>query len=719
MRKLPAAVTAALVVAGLPAAPAISATGTPPPAVESSAAPPTAEFQKVTLNASPGEPIDLAVLPDGRVLHTTRDGRVWLHDPARRLNTLAAELDVYTHDEEGLQSIAVDPGFDGRDNRWVYLFHAPPLDTPVDDPSTPGVNEGAAPDVGTDEDWERFTGVTRLSRFELVGNTLDLSTEQHILDVEADRGICCHVGGDIVFDNDGNLYLSTGDDTNPHASGGYAPIDARPERNPSYDAQRTSANTDDLRGKVLRITVGEDGSYTIPEGNLFAPGTEGARPEIYLMGLRNPFRMEIDPVTDDLYVADYSPDARTPSPTRGPNGHGKWFVARAAGNHGWPHCVTPAMPYHDRDFATGADRGAFDCSAPVNTSPRNTGLTELPPVEQPDVWYPNEVSPIFPGLGSGGIGPMAGPAYAFDPVTTRGRAPIAWPEHYDGVPLFYEFTRNYLKGFHPAADGVSGGTGGLAGIEDVVPGMSFSAPIDMEFGPDGALYVLEYGRGYFQENPDAELSRIDYIGPGGNHTPIPAVSADVTRGEEPLTVSFSSAGTVDPDGDRLRYEWDFDSDGRIDSRAVSPAHTYTEPGVHTATLKVTDIGGRHRGKSASAEIDITVGANEAPVVTFVRPTPDLDFAFGDTVGYEVGVSDDQPVDCSRVTVTYILGHDDHGHPMSTASGCTGSFVTTVPEGHDVEEDNLRAVFVASYTDPGLNGLPPLTGSAEVVLLPTG
>src|SRR5262245_34466874 len=49
---------------------------------DTAVAPPDASFQKVTLNGAPGEPIGLVVLPDGRVLHTTRGGRVFLHDPA-------------------------------------------------------------------------------------------------------------------------------------------------------------------------------------------------------------------------------------------------------------------------------------------------------------------------------------------------------------------------------------------------------------------------------------------------------------------------------------------------------------------------------------------------------------------------------------------------------------------------------------------------------------
>ncbi|PSL06987.1 PKD domain-containing protein [Haloactinopolyspora alba] len=710
MRRLIGMAGGALVASTLVAMPSATAQQAGP--TDSPAPPPDEQFQKVTLNDTPGEPMDLAVLPDGRVLHTTRPGEVWLHDPDTGLNTLAAELDVYQHDEEGLQSIALDPGFNGTTNTGVYLYYSPPMDTPVDDPATPDVNEGDAPLFGEPADFEPFEGVIRLSRFELDGDELDLSTEQQILDVPVDRGICCHVGGDIVFDSDGNLYLSTGDDTNPFESDGYAPIDERADRNPAFDAQRSSANTNDLRGKVLRIDPEPDGSYSIPEGNLFEPGTEGTRPEIYAMGLRNPFRIEIDPHDDTLYVADYSPDAGSADPERGPAGTGKWLSVEEPGNYGWPYCITSELPYVDYDFATETSGEPFDCSSPVNESPHNTGLTELPPVTPAEVWYSYDESSEFPELGSGGIGPMAGPAYDFDVRDTRGRAPVAWPEYYDGVPLFYEWTRDYVKAFHLDDDG------DVASIEDVIPSIVTNHPMDMEFGPNGALYILEYGAGYFAENPGAQLARVDYIGPGGNHTPQPVAAADPSAGQAPLTVQFSSEGTTDAEGDRLIYEWDFDADGTVDSREQNPTHTYGENGLYRATLKVTDIGGRDRRKSASAEVEVVVG-NDRPVVEFVTPTDGDSFSFGDTVEYEVQVTDDQPFDCEAVTVTYILGHNDHGHPQTTANGCTGTIETTEPSGHDPEVDDLHGVFDATYTDPGGDGLPPLTGRDRVVLEPAG
>jgi glucose/arabinose dehydrogenase len=672
--------------------PAAAAPDRPPPRPDQSA------FQKVTLNDRPGEPISLAVLPDLRVLHTARTGQVRIHDPRTGLNTIAANVPVYQHDEEGLQGIAIDPDFSR--NHWVYLYYSPKLNTPLDDPATPIANEGDAPTTGTQRDWDRFRGAVRLSRFKLRGNTLDLRTEQRIIDVPVDRGICCHVGGQIDFDRHGNLYLSTGDDTNPFQSDGYAPLDERPGRNPAFDARRSSGNTNDLRGKLLRIKVKPGGGYTVPRGNLFAPGTPRTRPEIYAMGLRNPFRFDVNPETGDVYMADYSPDADEPDPERGPAGHGRWMIIDKPANYGWPFCVTPDLPYRDYDFATGQPGAVFDCRRPVNDSRHNTGLRVLPKVEKPEVYYSYDASPLFPELETGGIGPMAGPAYDY---SARSRSRIKWPAYYDGVPLFYEWTRDYLKEFRLRGDEV-------AAIRDVAPGVVFDNPMDMEFGPDGALYVLEYGTGYFAELPEAQLARVDFT--RGNRTPIPKVAADVTIGFTPLTVRFSSAGTADPDGDRLSYAWDFDADGRVDSRAKNPTFTYRENGGFDATLRVTDSTGR----SAVASVPIVVG-NTPPEVELTLEPAGGTFQFGDEVTFEVQITDDTPVDCSRVSVSYILGHDQHGHPLSTTVGCSGTITTFLESGHG-DEGNLRGVFVATYVDDPAGGIPSLSDSDEVVLTPT-
>nr|WP_296068990.1 PQQ-dependent sugar dehydrogenase [uncultured Actinoplanes sp.] len=683
---------------GLLAVAGVAALAAPTAAVaqQGHALPPSSDFQKVTLDDFPGEPIALAVLPDKRVLHTARTGEVRIHEPATGRNVLAATIPVYQHDEEGVQGIAIDPDF--VHNKWVYVYYSPVLNTPSDDPDTPTFNEGDAPAEGTPADFAPFKGYLQLSRFKLAGSTLQLNTEQKIIQVPTDRGQCCHVGGKIDFDRAGNLYLSTGDDTNPFFSDGYAPLDERANRNPAFDAQRSAGNTNDLRGKLLRIKVGKTGGYTIPEGNLFRPGAAKTRPEIYAMGLRNPFRFAVDPVTDVVYMADYSPDAQQPNPARGPAGHGRWMAIDKPANYGWPYCVAPDMPYVDYDFATGTSGAPFNCAAPVNDSPHNTGRRKLPPVEKAEVIYSYGPSAAFPELGTGGIGPMGGPAYHFD---RNLRSATKWPAAFDGLPLFGEWTRDYIKAFHLDRRNQ------VTRIDPVLPEIVFDNPMDMDFGPDGALYVLEYGDGYFAENPDAQLARIDYV--RGNRTPIARVTATPTAGQAPLTVSFSSAGTTDPDGDTLSYEWYLDNDNKVDSRSPNPTFTFTQNGDYRPTLKVTDPTGR----SASAEVILPVGTL-APQVSFVTPVEGQPFHFGDTVNFQVTVVDDAPVDCSKVTVTYILGHAQHGHPLSSATGCTGSITTFVDPGH-AGADDLAAVFVASYTD---SGVPPQTGRATVVLTPS-
>ncbi|MFG2055555.1 ThuA domain-containing protein [Micromonospora sp. NPDC048930] len=645
-------------------------------------------FAQVTLAKgvdTTGEPMNLAVLPDRRVLHTSRDGRVFLTTP-QGVTSLAGRVPVYNHDEDGLQGIGVDPGF--ATNGWIYLYYAPPLNTP----------EGDAPNDGTSADFAPFDGVNRLSRFTLNGGTLDLASEQKILEVPANRGICCHAGGDIAFDAAGNLYLSTGDDTNPFASNGYNPIDERASRNPAYDAQRSSANPNDLRGKVLRIKVAADGSYRAPEGNLFPAGTAGTRPEIYAMGFRNPFRFTVDPETGWLYLGEYGPDAGAADPNRGPAGMVEFNQIRGPGNFGWPYCVGPNVAYNDYDFATGTSGPKFDCAAPRNTSPHNTGKQDLPAAQPAWIAYDGASVPEF---GDGSESPMGGPVYRYDPDL---KSDTKFPAYYDGTFFAADWGRGWIKNV------VLDDAGRPLSInpfpEQIV------RPMDIEFGPDGSLYVLDYGSGYFGGAPDSAVYRIDYV--KGKRAPIPAVSADPTSGRAPLTVTFSSAGSRDPDpGDSFTYAWDFDGDGTVDSTAPDPTFTYTTNGQFTARLTLTD----QAGTTGTATVQITVG-NTAPRLEFTSPPAGGVFQFGDRVPFKATVTDpeDGEVDCGTVQIDYALGHDTHSHGLVQTHACEGVLDTVAEDGHSADA-NLYGVVAATYTDRGAAGVPPLTGQTRLVLQP--
>ncbi|NYI08051.1 family 16 glycoside hydrolase [Allostreptomyces psammosilenae] len=689
---LPTSAQAAPVAAPLPAASTPAASTPTGPAAGPAVVPDPADYQQVTLAkgvAETGEPMSLDVLPDGSVLHTSRDGTVRLTSP-EGTTTVAGRLDVYTHDEEGLQGVAADPDF--ARNRHVFLYYAPAMDTPP----------GDAPADGTAADWPAWEGVNRLSRFTLrPDGTLDLASERRVLDIPADRGICCHVGGDIDFDAAGNLYLSTGDDTNPFASDGYSPIDERAGRNPSFDAQRTSANTNDLRGKILRIKVRPNGTYTIPRGNLFPRGTPGTRPEIYAMGFRNPFRMSVDAATGVVYVGDYGPDAASADPTRGPGGQVEFNRITAPGNFGWPYCTgenTPEETYLAHDFATGTSGERYDCAGgATNDSPRNTGLTRLPPAQPAWITYDDCSVPEF---GCGSESPMGGPVYRYDADSDSA---VKFPEELDGHFFAGEYGRRWIRT-------IGVGDDGAASTISPFP-WSGTQVMDMAFGPDGALYVLDYGTGFFNGDHNSALYRIEYVD-AGDRSPVASAEAATTSGPVPLTVAFSAAGSADPEGTPLAYSWDF-GDGSPASTEPDPTHVYTSVGTYTATLTVTDAA----GLTATDSVTVTAG-NTAPSVTVTVPADGQLFEFGDPVPFEVTVTDpeDGPVDCSRVRVSYILGHDSHGHGLAETYGCSGTIQTPVDGEHDPNA-NIFGIIDASYTDHGAPGLPPLTGGDQSLLQP--
>ncbi|MFL4904202.1 carbohydrate-binding protein [Streptomyces sp. MMS24-I2-30] len=632
---------------------------------------PASDYQQVQLAtgaAELGEPMSLTVLPDRSVLHTARDGTVRYTDAAGNTKQ-AAKLDVYTHDEEGLQGIAADPNF--TSNRYVYVYYSPKLNTPA----------GDAPVTGTAADFEAWKGHLNLSRFTLKSdNTLDMASEKVVLEVGNDRGQCCHVGGDIDFDAAGNLYLTTGDDTNPFDSAGYAPIDERTDRNPQFDAQRSSGNTNDLRGKLLRIKPTAAGGYTVPAGNLFAPGTANTRPEIYAMGFRNPFRMSVDRATGIVYVGDYGPDAGATDPNRGPGGQVEFDRVTAPGNFGWPYCTgtnTTAETYNEYTFPSGPSGAKYDCAGgPTNNSFRNTGQSKLPAAKTSWIKYGLDGSP--PEFGTGSESPMAGDVYHYDPNLNSS---VKFPQSLDGRFFATEYGRKWIKPIEVKSDG-SYGT-----IESFP--WTGTQIIDSDFGPDGALYVLDYGTG----SNNQALYRVEYIA-GTNRNPVAKAAADKTSGGVPLTVQFSSQGSSDPEGSALTYSWDF-GDGSTSTQA-NPSHTYTAAGTYRPTLTVKDP----EGLTGTASLVVTAG-NTAPTVTLQPPGDGQLFSFGDTVPFTVKVTDpeDGTIDCSKVKVTYSLGHDSHTHAITSANGCSGSINVPVDGEHD-SAANLYGVFDAEYTDAG-------------------
>jgi len=561
-------------------------------------------FTKVVLAENLDEPVELAVLPGDRVLFIERHGYVNLYTPATGRVTRIATIPVSTRyadssqAEDGLLGLAADPGF--ATNGWIYLYYSP-----------------AGPEPKN-----------LLARYQMKGDSLDIASRTILLEVGTQRLQCCHTGGSIAFDAKGNLYVSTGDNSNPFASG-YAPIDERPGRMP-WDAQKSSSNTNDLRGKIIRIHPQPDGTYTIPQDNLFPPGTAQTRPEIYTMGHRNPYRITVDSHTGFLYWGDVGPDANVDSVGRGPRGYDEVNQARSAGNYGWPYFVGNNQAYYKTtvvDSVTVAAGEQFDPAHPVNHSPNNTGLTELPTARGAYIWYPYAPSPEFPIVGTGGRAAAAGPVFHRDDFRDAARP---FPQYYDGKLFIYEFMRHWIMAVTMDANG------DFVSMERFMSSTNFSAPIEMEFAPSGDLYLLEYGTAWFQGNPDARLVRIEYN--TGNRKPIVAVAVDQPAGALPLRVQLSSAGTMDLDEDSLRYDWTITRrDGSVVQRLTqpNPSFTFTRPGTYTASLTVTDA----QGANATAAVQIVAG-NEPPSVDIDLVGSNTSFFFpGIPVRYQVRVTD--------------------------------------------------------------------------------
>ena len=573
-------------------------------------APEENRFVKTILSNDLNEPMELTVAPDGRVFFTERSGKFYVYEPAARKTRLLRDFPVKAVDKylNGLIGITLDPDFD--QNNFIYFFYS----------------------SNTGEQYHQ-----NVSRFKIApdGN-LDTTSEKILIKIPIDLEVSAHTGGSLAWDKHKNLYISTGDNTVPFESDGYAPLDERPGRH-VYDAQRSAGNPADLRGKILRIHPEPDGSYTIPDGNLFQKG-QGTRPEIYTMGCRNPYRISVDTATSIVYWGEVGPDAGQDS-RHGPRGYDEFNQAKGPGNFGWPYFVGANIAYNDSDFATKEIGPLFAVTGPVNPSPNNTGMKQLPPPTLPMVWYPYNRSEAFPDLGDGGRCAMGGPFYHFNPSA---QSPTKLPEYYDKALFVYDWMRNWVVALRfDEANNYKRMERFMQNTGD------FRRPVDIEIGPDGVMYMLEYGSVYGIDNLDARLVRIDYN--SGNRNPVAQIITADTVGIAPLNVTFNGKRSYDFDeDDSLSYRWSFD--GKTTSNEMSPTFSFAHNGMYKTVLTVTD----KTGASSSDTVTINVG-NTLPLVA-INTTGNSTFFFpySTALNYDVAISDKEDAAIERKNVAVLL-----------------------------------------------------------------
>jgi glucose/arabinose dehydrogenase len=445
--------------------------------------PKAADFKVTTLISSGlKNPVHLAVAPDNRVfIADMNTGEILLHKPGSTSAVKAGTVPTRFDNEDGLLGIALHPNF--AQNGFLFAIF-----------TTQDVNNPAH----------------AVMRYKVNGDMVDIASGVEVLKIQRVRGGRWHAAGGLAWDKDGNLLISTGDDTSPHG----APNDgfgAIYYKDPIKDAQKSSSNSNDLRGKILRIRPVDqpvDGKYyTIPEGNLFPPGTDKTRPEIFAMGVRNPYRVSAHPEKGWIFFGEVGPDANAPVANRGRQGHDELNVATSPGNFGWPYCNGNNFAYNNVDYSgsNGVPGAPFDCSKPVNNSPNNTGIKDLPPSRAPLMWYAGSNSTDWRELGQGGETAMAGPVYKYDrnnPSTSK------FPPQYHGRLLFWDWNRRILKliTLDDEAKYKSMVDFPVANISS-----TFGSVISAEYAKDGTLYILRYSRnGYSDDGSTGGLFRVEH-----------------------------------------------------------------------------------------------------------------------------------------------------------------------------------------------------------------
>lgn len=411
------------------------------------------------------EPVRLSVAKDGRVFWVERGGKIKIWKPGPPATVLTAgSISVFSkhpispgqNGEMGVHGIVLDPDF--ANNKWLYLHYAP---------------------LSGGDVWH----VSRFTMSSSNPDQIDLGSEKVLITTPAQRRTCCHTGGAMMFDGKGDLWITMGNNTtNPSisAADGYVK-----EGDPDADDQGHAANTNDLRGKILRIHPTADGKYTIPPGNLFAPGRDSTRPEIYVMGLRNGYSIFVDRYTGWVTWGDIGPDNGWETE--------EYNLFTSPGNAGWPYFAG----------AVGNPHYSFrlnkDPEAPMNLSSNNKGIKKLPPAR----------GAIFGYVQSAAV---SGPIYYYDGSL---ESKVKLPPHFNKKWFLSDFSSNELKVAEVNANGT-----GIVGTPQLL-NKDTRGPLHYEIGPDGALYIVEYGKQYFAGTADTKISRLEYTGTCFPSTPVP------------------------------------------------------------------------------------------------------------------------------------------------------------------------------------------------------
>jgi glucose/arabinose dehydrogenase len=590
------------------------------------------------------QPTAVAFSGDGRVFVAEKSGLIKVFDSLSDTTpTVFADLRTQVHNfwDRGMLGLALDPQFPSRPYVYaLYTYDAVPGGTAPRWGTAGGTSDGCPNPPGSTVDGCLVQA--RLARLTASGNQMT-GPEQVLV-----SGWCqqfpSHSIGTVTFGPDGALYVGAGDG----ASFNY--VDYGQTKNPCGDPPSPAgtnltpptAQGGALRSQSIRRPAGQpvtlDGTIIridpntgagLP-GNPFASHADQNARRIIAYGLRNPFRFDVRPGTQQIWVGDVGWDTWEEIDRIADIDDG------IAENFGWP-CYE------------GVGRQPAYDAVDLNSCESLYGTGQTGPYYT----YNHNAKVVPSDSCSAGTSSVSG--VAFENGSN-------YPSDYDGALFFADASRGCVwamkrgAGIDPSPSQLSEFVGGAG------------TPVQVLTGPGGDVFYVDLEGG--------QLHRVVYN--GANHPPTAAVSAAPTSGAAPLTVGFDGSGSSDLDpGDVLSYAWDLDGDGQFDdSTAVAPTHTYTVAGTVTARLRVTDSA----GASDTQSVTITVGAsaNTPPVPVIDSPTSGLRWQVGEVISFSGHATDaqDGTVPASRLSWSVVLNHcpsNCHTHPVQTLTGASGTF----------------------------------------------
>ncbi len=626
----------------------------------------------------------IAFAPGERIFVAVKNGLVRVAVRGELLPTpfvdISAEVNKGT--DRGLLGIAVDPNFPARPFIYLSYVFDPPGSTPDShDPRIIRVirfSADAASNYNTAIPGSAEILLGKRSTLEnmapaipsdapnspeaascMTGLTMGGTPIEDCIPSDADS----HTAGTLMFAPDGTLVASFGDGADYNR--------------PSTLAFR-SLDPDAMSGRIVRVDP--DTGAGVAGNPFFDPQNPFSnRSKMWSLGLRNPFRITINPDNGQIYAGDV-----------GSSYYEEINVGKGA-NFGWP-CYEGG--FYERSTREG----------PADESVRQVGFKRAA-----------ETAPTCDGWYARGQEAVAKPLFAYrHPVDATGKdlgasvtglafySGDAYPTGYKGSLFFSDYAQRFIR--YLTFDDKGRSTSHNFAVES-----SGYGAVQLLTGPDTNLYAVYIDL----KKRTSEVRRFKYLG-GSNSPPVARLTASAVAGDIPLTVSFSSAGSHDPDGQALTYLWDF-GDGTPISADPNPVHVYTRPGTFEATLTVAEESPPFTNTLES----VTVRTGVSPPVAFIDlPLSGATYQVGTPVQFagHAASSDGSPV---SLTWLILQRHNEHEHLVSEVMGASGSFVPEEHSDNTSYELCLSASAGEGLADQRCLPLQPSTSTYSVSSRPTG